>query len=346
MKARLPVGVVPVPSIEENVMQLIVENTCPTVWRFEYESTDPELENLYELAKTNQWNVTTDINWDRAIAEDSDILGRSEDPLGRSKFFKTLSKSTQREVMANQAAFTLSQFLHGEQGALLCCGELVDAVPDVEGKLYAATQVMDEARHVEVFHKYLKKLDKTYPITDGLKNVLDAILAADTWQAKCVGMQIMVESIAMGSFKNMLIHANDPLLKDIVTLTARDEARHVSFGILSLQHEIPKMPEEERVALEDFALTALNVLVGRGGDGRMQRQSVSFDQPLMDAGLDPAEVTAALTKEYKTAGPPKTQQQPLFQHYVIPNVERVGLLSDRIRPQYIEAGFIDTVKAA
>ena len=194
-------------------MQLVVENTCPTQWRFEYESTDPELENLYELAKTNQWNVTTDINWDRDIRGDADILAREEDPLGGSKFFQTLSKQTQEEVMANQAAFTLSQFLHGEQGALLCCGELVDNVPDIEGKLYAATQVMDEARHVEVFHKYLKKLDKSYPITDGLKNVLDAILTAETWQAKCVGMQIMVESLAMGSFKNMLVTANDPLLK-------------------------------------------------------------------------------------------------------------------------------------
>ena len=321
-------------------MQLVVENTCPTQWRFEYESTDPELENLYELAKTNQWNVTTDINWDREIRGDADILAREEDPLGRSKFFQTLSKQTQEEVMANQAAFTLSQFLHGEQGALLCCGELVDNVPDVAGKLYAATQVMDEARHVEVFHKYLKKLDKSYPITDGLKNVLDAILTAETWQAKCVGMQIMVESLAMGSFKNMLVTANDPLLKDIVVLTARDEARHVSFGIISLQHEIPKLPEEDRAKLEDFALTALNVLLGRTGDARLPGRSIGFEQPLIDAGLDPADVQAALAAEYKAGGPPRTEAQPLIHHFMIPNLERVGLISDRIRPAYEEAGFL------
>ncbi|MDP6377716.1 MAG: ferritin-like domain-containing protein [Pseudomonadales bacterium] len=321
-------------------MKLIVENTCPTQWRFEYESTDPELENLYELAKTNQWNVSTDINWDRPIQDDCDILARSENALGRSKFFTSLSKEVQHEVMANQAAFTLSQFLHGEQGALLCCGELVNSVPDVEGKLYAATQVMDEARHVEVFHKYLKKLDKSYPITGGLKNVLDAILEAETWQQKCVGMQIMVESIAMGSFKNMLVTAADPLLKDIVTLTARDEARHVAFGIISLQHEIPKMPEEERAALEDFALLGLNILVGRAGDARVPGRSVGFEQPLIDAGLDPKEVVAVLTEERQSNPPPKTEQQPLFQHYLIPNMQRVGLISDRIRPQYEEAGFM------
>lgn len=290
--------------------------------------------------------MSKDINWDREIKDDSDILARSENPLGRSKFFTRLSKNTQREVMANQAAFTLSQFLHGEQGALLCCGELVDNVPDIEGKLYAATQVMDEARHVEVFHKYLKKLNKHYGITDGLKNVLDAILEAKTWQQKCVGMQIMVESLAMGSFKNMLVTADDPLLKDIVTLTARDEARHVSFGIISLQHEIPNMPEEERAALEDFALAALNILVGNRGDARLPGQAISFDQPLVDAGLDPKEVMTALQEEFKVAPPPKTEQQPLFQSYVIPNLQRVGLITERMKPKYIEAGFMGPAKAA
>ena len=90
-------------------MKLLVENTCPTQWRFEYESSDPDLDYLYELAKTKQWNVTTDISWDREIADDCDILARNENPLGRSKFFTKLSKKVQREVMANQAAFTLSQ---------------------------------------------------------------------------------------------------------------------------------------------------------------------------------------------------------------------------------------------
>ena len=186
-------------------MQLKIETTCPTVWKFDYESKDPELDELYELAKKNQWNVTTDIDWEHGIREDSDILDRGENALAHSNFFKSLSKQTQNDLMANQAAFTLSQFLHGEQGALLCCGQLVDTVPDIQGKLYAATQVVDEARHVEVFHKYLTMLDKSYPITSGLKNVLDAILSAEKWQAKCVGMNIMVESLAMGSFRNMLV---------------------------------------------------------------------------------------------------------------------------------------------
>lgn len=321
-------------------MQLKIETTCPTVWKFEYESTDPKLDDLYELAKKNQWNVTTDINWERPMRSDADILDRGENVLARSKFFASLNKQTQNELMANQAAFTLSQFLHGEQGALLCCGQLVDTVPDVQGKLYAATQVMDEARHVEVFHKYLKKLDKSYPITTGLKSVLDAILSADTWQAKCVGMQIMVESLAMGSFRTMLVTAQDPLLREIVQHTSRDEARHVRFGIIALQNELPKLSEEERNGLEDFAFTALSLLAGRGGDGRVPEGTARASQPIADAGLDPVHVAKALAEENANDPMPALRSRSLFREYVIPNLERVGLVSDRVRPKYLEAGFL------
>jgi hypothetical protein len=231
----------------------------------------------------------------------------------------------------------LSQFLHGEQGALLCCGQLVDSVPSVEGKLYAATQVMDEARHVEVFHRYLGLLDRSYPVLNGLKNVLDAILAAETWQAKCVGMQIMVESLAMGTFRNMMVQADDPILQNIVRLTAQDEARHVAFGILSLSEEIPKMPEEDRVALEDFALAAIGILRG-GGDGR----GVNVAQSIIDAGIDPVEMRNAIAKEREeaTGMPFETEQKSVVHEYMVPNLEKVGLISARIRPKYEELGLI------
>ena len=84
-------------------MQLKIETTCPTVWKFDYESKDPELDELYELAKKNQWNVTTDIDWEHGIREDSDILDRGENALAHSNFFKSLSKQTQNDLMANQA---------------------------------------------------------------------------------------------------------------------------------------------------------------------------------------------------------------------------------------------------
>ncbi len=312
-------------------MKLQVETTCPTQWKFEYESNDPQLDDLYERAKTDQWNVSVDIDWEKGIREDNDVFKRTETPMAQTKFFKSLSKQTQSDVLANQAAYMLSQFLHGEQGALLCCGQLVDSVPTIEGKLYAATQVMDEARHVEVFHRYLNLLDRSYPVMTGLKDVLDAILAAESWQAKCVGMQIMVESLAMGTFRNMMIQAEDPVLQSIVRLTAQDEARHVAFGILSLSEEIPKMPEDERVALEDFGLAALGIL---------QDGAQPTGQAIMDAGIDPEDMRKAIAEEEEQTIGMKTLQKSVIHEYMIPNMAKVGLITDRIRPKYVDQGLI------
>ena len=319
-------------------MKLEIDNTCPTQWQFEYETNDPGLDDLYERAKSDQWNVSVDIEWDKGIRDDSDIFKRAETQVTRTRFFSTLSEQTQSDFLANQAAYTLSQFLHGEQGALLCCGQLVNSVPNIEGKLYAATQVMDEARHVEVFHRYLGLLDRSYPIAAGLKNVLDAILAAGSWQAKCVGMQIMVESLAMGTFRNMMVQAEDPILQSIVRLTAQDEARHVAFGILSLSEEIPGMAEEDRIGLEDFALAAIGILMGRSGQGG----GVGAGQAAIDAGIDPEDMRNSIAKERQedTGLPFQTEQRSVLHDYMVPNLQRIGLISDRIRPQYKEYGLI------
>ncbi len=131
-----------------------------TVWKFDYEPKLKALRDLYEVAKKEQWNAATDVPWDLEIDRGGDILDPEQDPFRSFDFVKALPEEKQVELAVRRAAWTLSQFLHGEQGALLCCGQLVDAVPDIDGKLYAATQVIDEARHVEVFHRYIQRLDR------------------------------------------------------------------------------------------------------------------------------------------------------------------------------------------
>ncbi len=320
-------------------MNLQIETTCPTTWKFDYQSDNPELDNLYEMAKRDQWNVSVDIDWDQTMRDDGDVFARAETGIAQTDFFKKLNKTTQSDLLANLAGFTLSQFLHGEQGALLCCGQLVDSVPTIEGKLYAATQVMDEARHVEVFDRYLNKLDRKYPVSGALKKVLDAILAADTWQAKSVGMNILVESLAMGTFYNMMIQAEDPLLASIVKLTAQDEARHVNFGIISLMKEIPTMSEEDRAALEDFGLAAIGMLLGQGDEDGFDQS-----QPFIDAGIDPEDVKNILTPQIEEADMALLQsgskQRSTVHEYMVPNLGKIGLVSDRIRPAYVEYGLI------
>ncbi len=176
-----------------------------TLWKFDYEPNVKALRDLYEVAKKEQWNAATDIPWhlETDPAQVGEVAGPGGDPLKDFDFIKTLPEDKRIELSKRRSAWTLSQVLHGEQGAMLCAGQLVEVVPDMDGKLYASTQVIDEARHVEVFHRYIKRLDRVYPIMDSVKALLNAVLEADMWQKKCVGRQVIAESLAMGGFNMM-----------------------------------------------------------------------------------------------------------------------------------------------
>ncbi len=305
-----------------------------TLWKFDYEPKVKALRDLYEVAKREQWNAAVDIPWDLEIDKSRDILAPRQDPSRDLDVVQALSDEKRKELRIRNAAWILSQFLHGEQGALLCCGQLVEAVPDIDGKLYAATQVVDEARHVEVFHRYIKRLDRVYPIDPTLQAVLNQILEADLWQMKCVGMQVIVEGLAMGSFKIIKEESNDPLLREIVELTAQDEARHVSYGLIYMKDELPRMPDPERERVEDFAFAAVEALSGRRpGTGLLSQIDV-----FSEVGLDQAVIRAEM--QTKLVDPEFRARQPdAFRDYVMPQLARVGIISDRTAPKYRELGF-------
>ncbi len=268
------------------------------------------------------------------------ISGPGGDPIERFDFVKNLSDDQRIELNKRRSAWTLSQLLHGEQGALLCCGQLVEAVPDMDGKLYAATQVIDEARHVEVFHRYITRLDRVYPIMPNLKAVLDAILQAELWQMKCVGMQVIVESLAMGAFKMMKAGTNDEVLRQVVELTAQDEARHVSYGLIYMKEEIPKMDEHDRDRLEDFAWTAMTLLATtpqlREGEKAVDPMAVVYE----GLGIDMEKAQAEMLSRMSDPEFVKAQPNP-FRDYAYPQLERVGLLTERTLSKYREAGLAD-----
>jgi hypothetical protein len=260
------------------------------------------------------------------------LAGPDRDPIQLLDVIQELPKDKWIELQKRRSAWTLSQFLHGEQGALLCCGQLVEAVPDMDGKLYAATQVVDEARHVEVFHRYIKRLDRVYPIMPNLKAVLDAVLEADLWQMKCIGMQVIVESLAMGSFKMMKKGTKDELLRKIVELTAQDEARHVSYGLIYMKDELPRMDQPERDRVEDFALTAVQLLA----DPARQADAAG---PLMgilgEVGVDVNAARQELLEKFSDPEFRRAQPNP-FREFVIPQLHRVGLITERTAPRYQE----------
>src|SRR5713101_2313531 len=216
-----------------------------TLWDYDYEPTHDELSTLYETAKKNQWNGSSAIDWSRPVGTEGPIL------------------NVQKEVEIRISAWRLSQFLHGEQGALVVCGQLVNSIPELDAKLYAATQVVDEGRHVEVFERYVKKLHKIYPVDPLLKGVLDEILATNLWELKLLGMQMIVEGLAIAAFNVMRRQTADPTLTQLLDYVLQDEGRHVNFGYFALRRSIPAMEPDKRAYLEDFTVKACDLMYAR-----------------------------------------------------------------------------------
>ena len=313
-----------------------IVTTVKTLWRFDYEPHIKALRDLYEVAKKQQWNAATDIPWDLETdpATVGNLSGRDDDPIEQLDFIRSLPADKRIELDKRRSAWLLSQFLHGEQGAMMCASQLVEAVPDMDGKLYASTQVIDEARHVEVFARYIQRLDQIYPIMPNLKTLLNAVLAADPWQMKCVGMQVIAEGLAMGSFKMIRESTGDEVLKRVVELTAQDEARHVSYGLIYMKDELERMPEPTRDRLEDFAWTAVELI---GGRQAAAAGGAPLLQMLGELGVD---TNAALREMQEKFSDPKafaSRPNPV-RDYVVPNLQRLDLITERTAPNYRQLG--------
>ena len=220
----------------------------------------PSLTKLYEKAKTSQWNAETDIDW--SIGGQIDLARDPSNPLNTLGYtdegvFGRLSDE-QRATMGHAGmAWTLSQFMHGEQGALVCTAKIVESVPWIDAKYYAATQVMDEARHVEVYSRYLReKLEWEFPINVHLRDLLDAVVSDPRWDFTYLGMQIMVEGLALAAFGFQYQLSPDPLLKQITRYVMADEARHVAFGVLSLKEAYTQLSAAEIRERQEFCYDA------------------------------------------------------------------------------------------
>ncbi len=313
-----------------------IDTTVKALWRYDYDTNIKALRDLYEVAKREQWNAATDIPWEIETdpTQVGDLSAPGTEPFD---FVKALPTEKQIELAKRKSAHLLSTFLHGEQGAMMICGQLVEVVPDMDAKLYASTQVIDEARHVEVFHRFIQRLDRIYPIMPGLKALLNAVLQADLWQMKCVGMQVIAESLAMGAFKTMMKITNDEVFRRVVELTAQDEARHVSYGLIYMKDAIPKMNERARDRLEDFAWTAMTLLATtpqlREGEKAADPMAVVFD----GLGIDPKKAADEMASRFRDPEFVKAQPNP-FRDYAYPQLERVGLITERTASKYREAG--------
>jgi hypothetical protein len=302
-----------------------VKDNADAIFTWDYEKGKrPALNKLYEKAKTSQWNGETDLPWELEVDQEEfaraimmmNRQGREEAgiDLTGTPFANWSDKEWLQVSMENQN-WSLSQFMHGEQGALLCTAKIVETVPWIDAKYYAATQVMDEARHVEVFAKYLDtKLSGHYPINSHLKMLLDDIINDSRWDMTYLGMQIMVEGLALAAFGMAHQTTPDPLLKQLLRYVMSDEARHVAFGVLSLKEFYDGLSEPELLERQMFAFEAA-----------VRMRDRFLQQEVWERmGVDVKEAIKVFNvpDEVKNQDP---FQQLLFSK-IVPNCKKLGLL--------------------
>lgn len=294
------------------------------VWN--YGNVKEGLRDLYEKAKRDQWNSTTQLAWDTDVDPESEIIPQAVNPLANYAPYLKLNNKEKARMRHAQTSLQLSQFLHGEQGALIVASQLVGAVPWIEAKYYAGSQTMDEARHVEVFSRYLhEKLEWEWPITESLKELLDATITDSRWDFKYLGMQILIEGLAMAAFGSLYQMAQEPLIKELLKYVMKDESRHVAFGVLSLKGYYDDMSASELKDREDFIIYASEL---------MQNRLVG--NQIADAmGWNREEV-----QQEVLASPVGKQFRTMLFMRVVPNLKKLGLLTPRVRKAYTEMDII------
>ena len=303
---------------------LVVSRDAEVQFSWDYSGGRVDLTKLYDKAKRSQWNATTDIDWSVDV-DPRDTGGlASYLPMIAAESFSRFSPTEQAEAGRQFNAWITSQFLHGEQGALLATAKLVQEVPWTEAKFYGATQVIDEARHVEAYARYLdEKLELTYPCNDNLRQLLELVVADTRWDVTYLGMQIIVEGIALAAFGLIHQFSTEPLIKQITRYVMADEARHVAFGALSLAGVYDGMTAAERHEREDFVVEAAWLMRDRFLATEVwERLGIPLDDGLRDS-----------------ANSPMLQlfQRVLFAK-ITPNLRKIGLLSDRLTDRLVGIG--------
>ncbi len=312
-------GILSIVNTDVDEIAHIVKNNADSIFTWDYTLARPALRKLYEKAKVGQWNASTDLPWDtdvdqeKVVAETQALIGTG---MTEDAYIGTpVEKWGDKEWLAfgvEQQNWSLSQFMHGEQGALICTAKIVETVPWYDAKLYASTQVVDEARHVEVFARYLdEKLSGHYPINAHLRMLLDDIVNDSRWDRTYLGMQIMVEGLALAAFGFQHQLTSEPLLKQLLRYVMSDEARHVAFGVLSLKEVYDQMTDGEMLERQEFAFEAAI---------RMRDRFLS--QEVWDRmGINPKDILPVVL-----ADPTRTMFQQMLFSKIVPNCKKLGLL--------------------
>jgi hypothetical protein len=292
---------------------------------WEYDDNRDKLLSLYEKGKTKQWNTNERIDWSIELdIESQDFTPDEYVSIYGSRMWERMTRKEKDQTRHHLAAWLNSQFLHGEQGALICAARTVETVPDIDAKWYGATQVMDEARHVETYSRYLmEKLQLAYPINPHLKSLLNDTLTDSRWDITYLGMQIMIEGVALAAFSMIRDFTVEPLSKAVNAFVMQDEARHVAFGLLSLKDAYADMTEAEKDEREEFIVEASYLLKDR----------FLSEEVWENLGLPVKECMEYADRHQRMSD----YRKALFSR-IVPNVKKIGLWGPKVQAAFVDMG--------
>ncbi len=305
-----------------------LQGQTQTAFTWEYEDERSKLLALYDKGKKQQWDAAERIDWSLDLdPENPQEIDDRLVPIYGSPVWDKLTEQEKTKLRYHQQAQSLSQFMHGEQGALMAAARIVQMVPDLDAKFYAATQVMDEARHVEAYARLLnEKLGIAYPITPGLATLLETVLTDRRWDMTYLGMQILIEGLALASFQRIRDYAKNRLAASVNAYVMQDEARHVAFGRLALRDFYPQLSDAERDEREEFVVEACYHMRDRFNQKEVWE---NLGLPVQEA------IAAAMGSENM-----KMFRKRLFSR-IVPTVKDIGLWGPRVQKAFSDMGAIE-----
>lgn len=293
---------------------------------WEYDDGRKQMMHLYQKGKDMQWDALNRIDWSLDLDEDNPMEIKDElGGIAHLPLWDKMDRKEKAELRRHQQAWTISQFMQGEQAALICAAKIVQQVPDLDAKFYASTQVMDEARHVEAYKKLLQAFRVAYPMTGPLQTLVDQALRDSRWDMTYLAMQVVIEGLALAAFNNIRETAGNPLAQQVNAYVMQDESRHVAFGRLTLKEYYPQLTQKERDEREEFLVEACYHMRDR------------FEARELYETLDlPVDEIVAAQQE---SGYQQMFRTMLFSR-IVPIVRDIGLWSDKIQNAYTEMGVI------
>lgn len=304
------------------------DGKAETCFTWEYEDERAALLQLYDKGKKQQWDAAERIDWSLDLdPENPMLLDDRVVHIWGSDLWNRMTDKEKREVRRHLQASQISQFMHGEQGALIATAKIVQTVPDLDAKFYAATQVMDEARHVEAYSRLLhEKFEFAYPITHGLKSLLEQGLSDSRWDMTYLTMQILIEGLALAAFQRIRDQAQNPLAAAVNAYVMQDEARHVAFGRIALRDYYPQLSQAERAEREEFVVEACWHMRDRFNQLEVWRR----------LGL-PEQECLRLVEESETM---KVFRGRIFSR-IVPTVRDIGLWGEKVQQAFAAMGAIE-----